>query len=222
MSSMKYVSREEGSVATIVTMLLLVVLLAGSLGFAGWAYSSRQDYKKNVDSKVEAAVKANTAEVQAQDAKDYAEAAKSPLKTFTGPEAYGSLRLAYPRTWSGYSAGTESNPVDLYFGQDIVPPVENEKSIFAFRAQVLSTPYSTALATYQSVQQTGKVTVAPYKLPKTPSVVGVRIDGQLTETVQGSVVLLPLRDKTVKLWTESPQYLSDFNSSILPNVSFSP
>jgi len=41
--------------------------------------------------------------------------------------------------------------------------------------------------------------------------------------VQGSMVLVPLRDKTLKIWTEADEtYLKDFNENILPNYTFEP
>ncbi len=213
---------ERGSVATVVTMVLLGVFLLGALGFGGWAFMSRQDYKNNVDAKIKTAVTANAKVVQAQDAADYAEAAKNPLKTYTGPEAYGSVSLQYPKTWSGYVVTASGQPLDAYFNPDVVPSVADQKSVFALRVQVMATSYSQTLAQYQSLQKQGKVTVTPFALPKVPGTVGVRVDGQITSTKQGSIVILPVRDKTLKLWIESNEFAADFNNIILPNASFSP
>lgn len=222
MSSMKHMGEERGSVATVVTMVLLGVFLLGALGFGGWAFMSRQDYKNNVDAKIKTAVTANAKVVQAQDAADYAEAAKNPLKTYTGPEAYGSVSLQYPKTWSGYVVTASGQPLDAYFNPDVVPSVADQKSVFALRVQVMATSYSQTLAQYQSLQKQGKVTVTPFALPKVPGTVGVRVDGQITSTKQGSIVILPVRDKTLKLWIESNEFAADFNNIILPNASFSP
>lgn len=220
---MKSVGNESGSVATLVTMVLLGVFLVAALGFGGWAFMGRQDYKNNVDAKIKAAVQVNTKEVQAQDAKDYAEAVKQPLKTYVGPEAYGSVHISYPKTWSAYIVSSKGGqPLDAYFNPDMVPSVQDISSVFALRAQVVATSYSQTLTQFQGLQKQGKVAVAPFVLPKTPSVVGVRIDGQLTQTKQGSMIVLPVRDKTLKIWIESNQFAPDFNSIILPNVSFSP
>jgi hypothetical protein len=41
-------------------------------------------------------------------------------------------------------------------------------------------------------------------------------------TNNGILVLLPMRDKTLKIWTESTAYFTDFNTYILPNLTFSP
>ncbi|MBL8122122.1 hypothetical protein JNM87_05230 [Candidatus Saccharibacteria bacterium] len=220
---MNHTVDQRGSTAVIVGMSLLVVLLLAAIGFGVWAFMGRQDYKNNVDSKIDAAVKANTKEVQAKDAKDYAEAAKQPLKLYTGPEPYGSVHINYPKTWSAYVVATGGGqPLDAYFNPDFVPSATDQKSVFALRVQVAQTTYSASLSQYQGLQKQGKVTVAPFALPKTPNTVGVRIDGQLTATKQGSMVILPVRDKTLKIWIESNQFVADFNNIILPNASFSP
>ena len=220
---MKRVRGEQGSVATLVSIVLLSVFLVAALGFGVWAFMGRQDYKDNVDAKVKVAVQANTKAVQEQDAKDYAEAAKEPLKTYVGPEAFGSVHISYPKTWSAYViTTTSSQPLDAYFNPEYVPSATDKDSVFALRTEVVTTSYSQTLAQYKSLQKQGKVTVAPFALPKTPSVVGVRVEGQLTSKKQGSMVILPLRDKTLKIWIESAQYLDDFNKFILPNASFSP
>ncbi len=213
---------ERGSAAIIGTMVLLGLLLVAALGFGAWAFMGRQDYKNNVAAKVKIAVANNTKAVQAKDAVDYAEAAKQPLKLYTGPEAYGSVQLKYPRNWSAYVVTGSGQPLDAYLNPDFVPSVSDQKSVFALRVQIVATSYSQTLVQFQGLQKQGKVTVTPYALPNTPAVVGVRIDGQLTPTKQGSMVILPVRDKTLKLWIESNQFLADFNNNILPNASFSP
>jgi hypothetical protein len=41
-------------------------------------------------------------------------------------------------------------------------------------------------------------------------------------TGTGTMVLLPMRDKTLEIWTESNDYLNDFNTYVLPNMTFAP
>ncbi len=224
MSSMKHIGDEQGSSTALVVSLILVSLLfVGAAGFGVWAFMGRQDYKNNVADKITTAVQANTKTVQAKDAIDYAEAAKQPLKTYVGPETYGSVHISYPKTRSAYVAtDSGSLPLDMYAQPDVVPSITAQTSTFALRVQVTQTSYSQTVSQYQSLQKAGTVTVTPYALPKNAAIIGVRVDGQLTTTKQGSMIILPLRDKSLKIWTESNQYLSDFNNIILPNASFSP
>lgn len=204
---------------------LLAILFIGTAGFAYWAYSGRQDYKNNSDAKVAAAVQSNTQYVQSQDAKQYAEAAKNPLKVFTGPDAYGSVKVSYPKTWSAYVDTTNSNaPLDAYFHYDFVPSTQSQQT-YNLRVQVNSQSYSNVLNQYNELIKSGKVTAAPYSLPKVSSIVGTKLTGSvLLENTQGvgTMILIPLRSTTLEVWTESNDYLPDFNNYILPNLTFSP
>ena len=214
---------ERGGIASIVAIGLLVLLLIGAGGFGYWAYTGRQSYKNDVDKIVSRAVDENTSKVKADEAVKYAEEAKNPLKTYSGPDTYGAINIVYPKTWSAYSSlNSGSAPVDFYAHPDVVPGLTAQSSSFALRVQVLSQKYAQATTTYQSLQKQGKLTSEPYALPKTPSNIGLKMTGQLSQTKQGIIVILPMRDKTLKVWTEDLTMANDFNNIILPNLSFTP
>jgi hypothetical protein len=207
----------------LIPLILLSLLFIGVGAFGYWAYTSRQDYKNNTDKKVAAAVQTNTIAVKAEDAKKFAEAAKQPLKDFNGPEAYGSVHISYPKTWSGYVVTANTGtPLDGYFHADVVPGVVNSANTFGLRVQVLPQQYSAVVKQLNGPLQQKKITVTPYALPKVPDEIGVRVEGQIAQNKQGSMVILPMRDKTLKLWTEIAEYKADFDNNILPNVTFSP
>ncbi len=213
---------QDGAVNVLLLPLILATLfLIGALAFGFWAFGERQDYKNNVDQKISVAVAVARKQEWLVKDKQYAEAAKLPLKTYNGPEQYGSIVLQYPKTWSAYVVtGTNSDAsLDGYFHPDVVPDVNAENSAFALRLEVVDSSYSEVLDEYKDAEG---VTIAPYALPKLPKVIGVRISGQIEENKQGSVIVLPVRDKTLKVYTESEAYLNDFNTNILPNLTFSP
>lgn len=211
-----------------VGLVLVSVLLIGAIAFSVWAFSGRQDYKNNVDSKIAAAVdQAKSAEDKLKD-RQAAEAAKQPLRAYHGPETYGSLSVNFPRTWSAYIDDTGSNSnalVDGYFHPDIVPSVSSQSSVFALRIRVVNQPYSQVLQSFSSQQANHQATFSAYALPKLPKVVGIRVTGTV-QVEQGNktvdMIVLPLRSDTLELWTESNQFAADFNNNILPNFSFSP
>ena len=208
----------------LVPFILAILVLLGALGFAGWAFSGRQDYKNNADQKISAAVVlAKQQESTAKD-KQFAEAEKNPLKIYSGPQTSGSLVIKYPKTWSSYVDDTSVGgiPVDGYFFPGTVPSITATSSTFALRVQVLAQSYSDVLTTLASQQQAGLITVDAYKLPNVPSVVGVIVNGQIEANKTASMVILPLRDKTIEISTQGDQYRTDFANIILPNLTFSP
>ncbi len=213
---------QDGAVnALLLPLILATVFLLGALAFGVWAYGERQNYKNNTDAIVaQAVVVGKKAEAVSKD-KQYAELAKSPLKTYNGPEQYGSVVVMYPKTWSGYIDGSDQSDAGLnaYFHPDVVPAVGDENNAFALRVQVLNQAYSETLSSFD--QQEG-LAATPYALPKVPKTVGVKLTGQISDQKQGTVVLLPLRDKTLQISTESKNYQPDFETYILPNFSFSP
>lgn len=208
----------------LLSLVIFVLLFAGAAGFGMWAFLSRQDYKNNSDQKSAVAATAATQNAQAADAKQYAEQEKNPLKSYVGPSQYGSVTIKYPKTWSAYviEDGSDNQPVNDYFQPNVVPNVNTQTNAYALRLQIIGQPYDQVLAQFNSSVQAGKLVVKPYALPKVPSVTGSRLDGQLTQTKQGSMVILPLRNVTLELSTEAATYEPDFNNIILANLSFSP
>lgn len=206
----------------LIPLIAATVLLIAAISFGGWAFSSRQDYKDHSDRKSAIAASAAVKATQASDATKYAEEAKNPLKQFVGPSQYGSITAHYPKTWSGYVIQNSATPLSAYFMPDVVGDIQNQDAAYALRIQVISQSYASALQLYDAQVQSKKVTVAPYSLPKVPSVVGSRIDGQISTHNQGTVIVIPLRNLTMLISTESQNFEPDFNNIILPNLSFSP
>lgn len=207
-----------------ISFVLAVLMLLGAIGFGAWAFMSRQDYKDNVDAKISAAVEvAKKEEAKKKDA-EFVEAEKKPLRTYNGPEAYGSMAVQYPKTWSGYVNETGQGAgtlLDGYFYPGIVPATNDKSNSFALRIQVVGESYDSVVKSYSKVRDDAP-SIDAYSLSKLPDVVGVRITGKLTKELDGDMVILPLRSQTVKIWTEGSEFTDDFETLILPNFSFSP
>jgi len=216
---------QDGAISGVgISLILTVFLLIAAIAFGGWSFTSRQDYKNNVDAKVSKAVDQAKQQESAKKDAEFAEAAKNPLKVYQGPSDLGSVAVSYPKTWSGYvdDTGTGSTLVDGYWAPGVVPSVNDQNAIYALRTQVVNQTYAQVLQSYASQQQTGKLNVKAYSLPKFPNIVGVEMTGQLPDGTQVTMVLLPFRSQTIRVWTEGTQYVNDFNNYVLPNFSFAP
>jgi hypothetical protein len=215
---------QDGSANSLLVSAILVILLIAALVFGVWSFKGRQDYKNNVDIKVAAAVTvAKQLESTAKDTQ-FAEAQKSPLKTYTGPQTYGSIVFQYPKSWSGYvdDTGNNSNAlIDAYFSPNLVPSLTSTNSTFSLRVQVSSQSYSQYVQSL-SRSNSSAPAISAYALPKVPGQIGIQLSGTLPDGKQGTMVVLPLRDKTLLIWTDSTQFLSDFNNYILANFNFAP
>lgn len=209
--------------ALLIPFIMIMVFFLAAAGFATWAFMSRQDYKNNSDSKVTKAVDVAKQQTSTQKDNEFVQKEKEPLKDYKGPEAYGSLDVKYPKTWGAYiSEGKNSAmPIDGYFNPDFVPGIA-DGTIYALRVQVVSNTYASQLQQFSVLAKSGKVQVAPFKAAKVPSIVGSRIDGEIVIGKQGSMIILPIRDKTLKIYTEANQFKGDFNNIILPNFTFTP
>lgn len=207
----------------LITSIVLIVLLLGTIGFAVWAFLERQEYKDNVDgivaTEVEEAVNTTTATLE----QEFVEREKEPLTNYTAPAAYGSVSIDYPKTWSAYIKEESSSrmPIEGYFHPRYVPD-ETGDELIALRLEVLDTEYDSVLGGYDRAARSGDVTVSPIEAKNVSGVVGSRIDGEIERDIQGSVVLFELRDKTIVLTTQSTEFRDDFDSIILENFSFAP
>ena len=224
MSSMKSVRSAEGSVALVVSLVITVLLLLGAAGFGYWAYGSRQDYKNNVDQKISVAVADAKQQTSIAKDKQFAEEEKNPLRTYIGPSDFGSVHVAYPKTWSAYVIShSDSAPyLDGYFNPSTVPDVNDDQSAFALRIRVSGDSYSSIMENYQGNVEAHLTKVKPYTLPNMPKVVGSKVTGQLANNKQGTLIVLPLRANALEIWTETSEGLKDFNKYIVPNLTFSP
>ncbi|HEX9153719.1 MAG TPA: hypothetical protein VF809_02775 [Candidatus Saccharimonadales bacterium] len=224
MSNMNRLDQRGAINMLLIPLVMLLVFFFGALGFGLWAFSGRNHYKNESDQEVSAAVAKAVTETEAADAAKYAEDAKKPYDVYIGPAAYGNVAISYPKTWSAYviENDTGGKPISGYFQPKVVPSVTDQDVTFALRVELVQTAYDTVLKQFEASVETGKVTVAPYTLPKVPSVVGSRIEGQITPLKQGTMIVLPLRNMTLKIWTESNDFKSDLDTHILPNFTFVP
>jgi hypothetical protein len=224
MSDMNRLNQRGAINMLLIPLGILLLFFFGALGFGIWAFSERGRYKDHSDQEVAVAVQEAISNTQESEAFKYAEEAKKPYETYIGPATYGNITVNYPKTWSAYVVESErgGNPVNGYFQPKVVPSVTDQDKTFALRVELVQQSYDTVLTQFKALLTASKVTIAPYKLDKVPSVVGSRIEGQITPKKQGTMVILPLRNMTLKVWTESNDFKGDFDTHILPNFTFVP
>lgn len=214
---------ERGAVNILLIALIFVSLMFfGALGFGYWAYAQRTDYKENVDEKVNTAVEIAKKETATEKDNEFIEREKQPLKEYAGPASFGSIIVKYPKTWSAFvDENGSANPVDGFFHPNFVPNSKGDTT-FALRLQVTNSTYADEIKQFDSSVKNGKAKAKPYKPVNNDNIIGTRITGEIDTNKTGVMILLPLRDKTIKIWTESDQFIADFENNILKNFKFVP
>lgn len=203
-------------------LIVVALLLVGSLGFGTWAFMGRQEYKNNVDEKIAEAVIVAEENLTIKKDAEFAESYKQPYSVYKGPSALGTLTISYPKTWSNYVDNSNSGGISL---DGIMHPgyiPGNTDTVnYALRYQVVEQEYEDELRRFDGSIKQGKLSASAYRLPNLESILGVRVEGELDAKKQGVMILLPLRDKTVKIWTEGNEFRADFDA-ILSKATFIP
>ncbi len=203
----------------LVSTIALAVLLIASLVFGISVQGKYSDAKNNVDDKVSTAVsKAESDQKKKLDA-EFFEKEKQPLVTYESPATLGTIKVSYPKTWSAYVEELDGQTqINGYFHPKFVPSPQ-KKIKYALRLQLKDAKYAAELQTWADNVKRGDLKASPVEVSGAS---GTRYDGKIDSDKQGAMVILPIRDKTIIVWSESPDYVADFNDIILKNFSFVP
>ena len=211
---------QRGEINPLMLPFIVVMVIALGFGiFSVWAYSNYSNEKNNVDVIVAEAVAEANAEQEIQLRAEFAEEAKSPYKSYTSPTPLGSVKIVYPKSWSAYVDSRETGSVKLdgFFHPDYVP-AENSGVLFGVRTEIDSSDYTTVIKRFEDDVEDGTVRA---KAVAISGATGTRFDGEIDGDFVGAIIILPLRDRTLKIWTESNDYMGDFNR-VIENLSYSP
>lgn len=212
-------SERGGINPLLIPLALATIFFAGALGFGVWANSGRTNYKNNTDQIVEKAVTVAVERANTSKDNEFLEKEKQPFRTYQGTDTVGSFNVQYPKTWSVYSNDTPGQ-ASVIFHPGFVP--SNDKTAYALKVEVMTKPYDSVASGFTNDVKTNKLKAVPYALPKVPGAVGLRLEGELKDKERGTIVILPLRDKTIQITSESVSFARDLNETILPNFIFNP
>ena len=210
-------SNENGSVVSIILIVVGVILLIGVSVFAGWSYMNYTDQKTDVDTKIEAAVAAAVKKQADADEEKRLASEKQPNREFVGPDDYGRVTFSYPKTWSVYISkdAASGGNFEAYLNPISVPAVASDE-IFALRVVIKQEDYDKAVSSYGSLVKSGKLNST---LVTVNGTTGTRFDGSFNTNLRGALVLFKIRDKTVTIRTDANTFLSDFES-IVSSIKF--
>ncbi|HEV2413025.1 MAG TPA: hypothetical protein VGS28_04475 [Candidatus Saccharimonadales bacterium] len=219
---MKHNHSQAGVIdSLLIPVIVLCLLVAGLAVFAVKEYGSAQDYKNNVDQKIQVAVAAAETQQQARLQAQFAQEEKQPYVRYTAPQQFGSVSFNFPRTWSVYvgdDGSTGDGTYTAYFNPNSVPPTSNNDPYALELSVNTSDTYSNSLQSFQGQVGNGLV-AAPVKLARGN---GMELSGAISNTITGTMIVFPLRGGTVELSSQSPSFLADFTNTVLPSLTWSP
>ncbi len=203
----------------LIPLVLAIVLLLAVSGFGIWSYTNYLDASETEQAEIDEAVAAAEVKLTEDLELAFAEREKLPTKTYTGPAAAGAVKIVYPKTWSVHSKeNEEQGEVDSYFNPEFVRDTR-DKAPVALRMSVSNSLYENEIKIFTKKAERGEVKVVTYK---SNGQTGIRVDGNVEDDFTGSMVILPIRDKTLKIWTENTAFTNDFNDIVLKNLKFNP
>ncbi len=212
-----------GAVSPLLPALILAtVLFVGALVFAVGKSSEVKDYKQNMDEKVSVKVAEEAKLIAEQKQAEFDEKEKAPYTFWTSPTQYGSVKVGFPKTWSYYlvldQAAGARDPIDLYAHPDYVPEISNNER-YALRLSLTSEDYNKVLDGYRNKSEKEGLKIGTVQIS---NVSGIKVRGNIEKDISGTMVVFPIRDKVLKVWTESQDYEADFDGIVLKNLSFIP
>lgn len=196
-------------------MVFLVLLIIATLAFAGLSVYYILQYNKEkttVDAQVAEGANAAKAEQKQADDAAFAEELKQPYRSYTAPATLGQLTVSFPKTWNVYSEEDQEKAVlNVYMNPEVVKAEKGYAGPYALRIKLQRKVYADELATMDDKLKKGKVIA---KSVTVSGIAGTRFEGQIDDDQTGSMIFIPLRDKTLTIWTESGDYANDYNTII--------
>lgn len=199
-----------------IPLVLAVLVLVVSSVMAVMYYSKFVEQRDNNQPIIDEAV---TKAEEAQKTKledEFTEREKIPTKNYTSPAELGSVKLVFPKTWSSYVDSGKSGGMDYYGHPNFVPAANVN---YALRMSVIDRPFASEIKSYDNSVKKGELKATAVQVSGTT---GTRLDGFLKKDQEGSMVIFPLRDKTLRVWTESKEFREDFNNIVLKGLTFVP
>lgn len=198
--------------------LALATLTLGGLSLYYLQVANRE--RATVDEQAASAAEAARIEQKQIDEAEFAEREKEPYRAYTAPTVLISLTLNFPKNWNIYVEETASSTTQLnvYANPALVLADKNYDGPYALRVRLERSLYTNVVNKRATQVEKGELTATPITIA---GLNGTRYSGMVEEGHNGIMVILPVRDKTLTLWTESQNFAADFNQ-IIERLTISP
>jgi hypothetical protein len=207
-------NKQYGGISlSIVTIVVLGLLLAGTGALTIWLYGQYNEQRQTIDEKIANATNSAVNEQAKKDEAKYLELSKQPLLKFTGPDEFGRVTFDYPRNWNLYveGDGLDHEPMVAYLNPGFVLPTSDAKNRFALRVRIEQGDVDTYLQTFKkniaaNTVKSSVITINGHD--------GTRLDGEIAKDTRGSMVVFKVDDNVLKISTDAETFRGDFDKLI--------
>ncbi len=169
------------------------------------------DIKTNVDKRTNQKVTQAITETTNKMEQKFIEREKTPFTQFVAPEDLGRLSFNHPKNWSVYIERDKvRSTYKVYFNPKKIRPI-NRDSRYALRLVIENKSYEKVIDKYNGLIKKGNLKSKVITINKQN---GTLLEGKFSDIIEGSAVVFKLRDKTVTIMTDAPQFVSDFDEII--------
>lgn len=196
----------------VVVSVVMIVAAVLAVVYYGKYIEQRDHTQPMIAEAVREAEEAQQARLEAE----FTEREKLPTKTYTAPSELGSVKVTMPKTWSQYLDMGKKNELQFYAHPNYVP---SEGVNYALRMSVINKSYADEMKRYEPAIKKGDIKSSSVQAS---GATGARLDGTIEKDKEGSMVVFPLRDKTLRVWTENPEFQDDFDNIVLQSLTFVP
>ena len=215
---------ERGEINVLAVMVVFLLLATLALGGLTIYYLNQfNKAQSTVEEQVAQAVADAKVEQTKLDEAAFAQRQKEPYRTYNAPSVFGDLAIAFPKNWNLYAEENQSDKtqLNLYFHPDIVKAASGSSDAgvaYALRVNLEQTLYVELVEDLQDGVSKGELVAEPIRVA---DIDGTKYTGLVSEGKQGVLVMLPVRDKTLRVWTEAVEYTADFNN-VIAQIKISP
>lgn len=199
--------------------IVSVILLIFTIIFGARAFINSEDLlEANQQGQQEGAAAQKTA-----DEKAYTEEKNSDFRTYTAPDYAGQFRVNVPKSWSiEVTPNDGSNTLSALSSPDYV---ENKLEKYPLRFALINKKIDEVKKPFDALtkEKDPKKRKLNVEEITVSGIQGYKYTGQISSKIpNGTLVLIPLRDKTFSIQTDdNDQYLTVYNS-IVANLGLNP
>ena len=207
----KIVAIVLGGIAVVLLITVVILSTKASLN------------SKTIQAAVQKGESAGREAQKAEDEKNFTEQQNKDTRVFTAPDAYGAFQITLPKN---YSLAVTPGAAGAMTGLADPDSIDTTAVEQALRLEIKTTPYDQVKKNYDNLVKDKRrgvtsqdVTVSGIQGTKYTGLIGLSGTGG---TNPGTVVLLPVRDKTFILQTDNNQKFGTVFQQILDQIRITP